>query len=225
MMDKKVFWKEFLKATIVVLCVALTICITWGIPQLASWGDPNFPSIPLDDHIPLITQFVWVYYFTFPLGIASIYILYFKNREAMWNVVTAFVLACFISMIFYFVYPTEMIKPALDPVTLADKMTIATWHASRPVCCLPSQHCFMALSCIFASFFEKKTHWAIRVFTIICGVLIIMSTVFIKQHYFLDFIASLVIITPIFLTCLFSKWGTSVHSFICNKTTKKSENE
>ena len=93
-----------------------------------------------------------------------------------------------------------MIKPALDPVSLSDKFTIATWNASRPVCCLPSQHCFMALSCIIASFFEKKLHMAMRIFTFICGILIICSTVLIKQHYFLDFVASLCIIVPLFFT-------------------------
>lgn len=220
----KEFWIEFLKATCVVIMVACTIGITWGIPQLASWGQSNFPSIPLDDKIPLITEFVWVYYLTFPLGIATVYIMYFKNREVMWEIVTAFMCACFISMLFYFIYPTEMVKPSLDAVTWSDKMTINTWNACRPVCCLPSQHCFMALSCIFGSIFEKKTHWSIRIFTAISGVLIILSTVFIKQHYVLDFVASFVIIVPTFIVCRCIKWGKScdnVFEKVVAKTTAK----
>ena len=210
-------YREFLRATLIVLMVALTVMFTWGLPQLCSWGTPNYPSVTLDQHIPLITEFVWVYYLTFPLGIFTIYLLYYKNRRAMWDVVIAFMLSCFISMIFYFVYPTEMIKPALDPVSISDKLTIMTWGASRPVCCLPSQHCFMALSCIFASFYEKNTHWLVRIFTAVFGVLIICSTVFIKQHYILDFVASLVIITPIFFTLRL------VNKSVSNKKTTKQE--
>lgn len=199
MKQKKINWLELSKATLFVLAVVVTIVFTWGLPQMLSYGASNFPAIPLDDKIPLITEFVWIYYFTFPLGIITIYILYFKNREALWEVIVTLIIACIISMVFYFVYPTEMIKPALDPVSLSDRFTISTWNASRPVCCLPSQHCFMALSCIIASINEKNTHWFIRVFTALCGVLIIMSTVFIKQHYFLDFIASFCIIVPLYV--------------------------
>ena len=195
---KKINWVEFGKASLVVLCALVTVCFTWGLPQLFSYGASNFPSIPLDNSIPLVTEFVWVYYFTFPLAIFTIYVLYYTNREAMFEIVIAFMLSCFISMIFYFCYPTEMIKPALDPVTFSDKFTIATWNASRPVCCLPSQHCFMALSCIIASFHEKKIHISVRIFTFVCGILIICSTVLIKQHYLLDAIASLCILVPIF---------------------------
>lgn len=216
---KKINWREFSKATLVVLAVVVTVCFTWGLPQLLSYGTSNFPAIPLDDKIPLITEFVWVYYFTFPLGIFTIYILYYKNRKAMWEVITTFMVACLISMLFYFFYPTEMIKPALDPVSVSDKLTIMTWHASRPVCCLPSQHCYMALSCIIASFHEKNVHWSIRVFTIVSGLLIICSTVFIKQHYLLDFIASLCILVPIFFIFKLINWGDK-----CEKVIFKEKN-
>ena len=210
---QKEFWIEFLKASIIVLIVASTVGITWGIPQLASFGQSNFPSLPIDDKIPLVTEFVWVYYLTFPLGITTIYVMYFKNREVMWDIVIAIIIAFYVSMVFYFVYPTEMVKPSLDPVTLSDKFTIATWNACRPVCCLPSQHCFMALSCIFASIYEKKTHPAFRIFTAVCGILIIMSTVLLKQHYILDFIISFVILVPIFIILRTTKAGKSVEAF------------
>lgn len=223
------FWMEFLKASIVVLIVAGTIGITWGIPQLASFGQSNFPSMPIDDKIPLVTEFVWVYYLTFPLGILTIYVMYFKNREAMWDIVVAIVIALYISMFFYFVYPTEMVKPSLDPVTLSDKFTLATWAACRPVCCLPSQHCYMALSCIFASIYEKNTNIFFRIFTAVCGVLIILSTVFLKQHYLLDFVVSFVILVPIFIVCRSVKCGKSLTKFISEKYTvfknKKSAKE
>jgi len=214
---KKIDWREFGKASLVVLIVVVTICITWGLPQLLSYGKSSFPAIALDESIPLITEFVWVYYFTFPLGIVTIYILYYKNREAMFDIVSTLIVACVISMLFYFFYPTEMIKPALDPVTISDKFTIATWHASRPVCCLPSQHCFMALCCMLASLHEKNTNIFVRIFTFLCGILIIMSTVFIKQHYFLDFIASLCIILPIFGILKLLNWGKKCNEFIIKK--------
>ena len=96
--------REFLKASLIVLMVVSVILITWGIPQLCSYGASHFPSVGVDDLIPLVTEFVWIYYFTFPLGIFSIYVLYFKNRNAMWDIVITFIIACFISMVFYFVY-------------------------------------------------------------------------------------------------------------------------
>ena len=226
-MNKRKTLYSIINATFIVLIVAATIGITWGIPQLTSFGEPNFPKIGLDDKIPFVSEFVWVYFLTFPLGIATIYILYFKNRQRMYDVVLTIIICFYISMIFYYVYPVEMLKPEISGNSFTELWTQWTYDSCRAVNCFPSQHCFMALACIFASLYEKNTHWLWRIFTAVMGVLIILSTMFLKQHYFLDFVASFCIMVPIFIIVRLFNAGDAIHNAIerkrVNIATKKQQ--
>ena len=73
-----------------------------------------------------------------------------------------------------------------------------------------SQHCFMAIAIIIGCLTangkgnNRKMNKFFIYFAIICSLLICMSTVFTKQHYFLDIIASfdiMLIVYPIVKVC------------------------
>lgn len=166
------------------------------------------PEIWLDSKIPLISEFVWIYFFTFPLGIFTYFLVAYKDKKHLWNLWLTLMISFAISGIVYFFWQTEMIKPELNPVTLSDKFLLWTWGSCHPICCLPSQHCFMALGIIIGVSNQKKniSPW-LRWTMIVCGVLIIFATVFLKQHYVLDFVASFVIMVPTYLICKYAKFG------------------
>lgn len=206
---------EWAKKIFYGLAYSIIPFIFFLIVQQLSWtgnmllGKPGaHPEIWLDSKIPVVSEFVWVYYLTFPVAIFTYFLVAYKDKKHLWNLWLALMISFAISGIVYFFWQTEMVKPELEPKTLSDKFLLLTWGTCKPICCLPSQHCFMALGMILGLYNQKKTtspwlRWPIM----ICGVLVILSTVFLKQHYVLDFVASFFIMVPTYLIAKYAKFG------------------
>lgn len=171
-------------------------------------GLSTYPHLPIDDQIPLITQFVYVYYLTFPLGIVTFFYLAYANKKSFFNLFYTLLISYAISGLIYYIFPVIFIKPDFTPVSFTDKLVVKTWDATNPVTnCFPSQHAYMAIAMILACLFAGKDMklWY-KAFTITVGILIVLSTFFLKQHYFIDWVASACIMIPTFvIVCLVRK--------------------
>lgn len=171
-------------------------------------GGTQWPWIPLDDQIPVISWFVWFYYLTFPLGAITFFYLAYANKGAFKRLYHTLLISFAISGIFYLAFQTRFIKPDFDPVTLSDRLVVRTWDSTNPINCFPSQHSFMAIGMIIACLTAgKEMKWWFKIPTILCSVMILLATFFIKQHFFLDWIGSLAIMLIVYVgIVLFEKW-------------------
>lgn len=183
----------------------------------------NYPEIDLDSKIPLISWFVYPYFLTFPLGLFTFFYLAYKDKTAFWNMYIALIASFVISGFIYAFAQTEFTKPDFQPQTFTDKFVVWTWNSTNPINCFPSQHCFMAFAMIIACMSAKKEKMNIffKAFTIICSILIVMATVFIRQHFFLDIVASFVIIFPLWAVCHVFNLGDKLENYIQNKLLKR----
>lgn len=169
----------------------------------------NYPEIELDKHIPLISWFVYPYFLTFPLGLFTFFYMAYKDKKAFYNMWIALIISFAISGIIYAFAQTYFTKPEFEPKTFTDKFVVWTWNSTAPVNCFPSQHCFMAYAMIIACMSCKKEKMNIffRLFTITMAILIVLATVFIRQHFILDMVASFIIMFPIWAISHTFKWG------------------
>lgn len=173
----------------------------------------NYPEIELDSQIPLISWFVYPYFLTFPLGIIAFFYLSYVNKKAFYNLYITLIICFAISGIIYFFAQTVFTKPDFEPKTFTDKIVVWTWGSTNPVNCFPSQHCFMAFAMIIgvATASSKgatgKMNIFFKIFTLIVSILIVCATVFIRQHFFLDIIASFDIMFIIYPIVHVFKWG------------------
>ena len=211
-------WYHDLKYAVIPLLLTV-IAIIFSYFFNMWWGKSTGakPEIWIDKHIPLIPWFVYFYFFTFPMAAFLVFYLACTNKKMMYEIVLVEIIALAISGVVYAVWQTEMVKPAFEAVTFTEKFVVATWNSTKPVNCLPSQHCFMALACFIAMCGknqERKIPVWFRLFIIFNSVMIILSTVFIKQHYILDFFASLVIIVPLFFIVHAFKFGKKANDFV-----------
>lgn len=163
-----------------------------------------------DKYIPLVPHFIYVYYLTFPLGIFLFFYLAYTNKKAFYNLYVTLVICFIISGFIYLFGETILTKPDFEPTTFTEKLVVMTWGATAPVNNFPSQHCFMAIAIIIGCLTangkgnERKMNKIFIYFAIIISILICMSTVFTKQHYFLDILASfdiMLIVYPIVRVC------------------------
>ncbi len=167
----------------------------------------HYPEIELDSQVPLISWFVYFYYLTFPLGFITFFYLAYKDKKNLYNMFLTLCISFAISGVIYFFGQTEFVKPDFEPVTFTDKLVVMTWGAVNPINCFPSQHCFMAFAMLIACFMGKKMNIFYRLFTSFCAIMIILSTVFIRQHYILDIVASFDIMLAVWAVVYVCKFG------------------
>ena len=175
----------------------------------------NYPEIPLDSKIPLIAWFVYPYFLTFPLGLITFFYVAYKDKRAFWNMYVTLIISFAISGIIYFFGQTYFTKPDFEPKTFTDRFVVWTWGSTNPVNCFPSQHCFMAFAMIIAymSAKQEKMNIFFKLFTVTVDILIVLATVFIRQHFVLDIVASFVIMFSVWALSYVFKWGDKLNSW------------
>lgn len=166
-----------------------------------------WPYTTLDDSIPLVPWFIYAYYLTFPVAIFTYFYLASKDKRALYDVFLTLVFSFLISGIIYFFFQSRMIKPDFTPNSFTGHLLVWTWNSTNPTNTFPSQHCFMAIAAFLACIRCKQMNKGFRIFGCICSVLIVLSTVFTKQHYWIDFVGSLAIMLPFYFVIKYSGLG------------------
>ena len=140
------------------------------------------------------------------------------NKKQTFNVaVTVWISAIVCGLIYYF-YPTEIIKPldTYEIKNLSDAMMVNTWKTGNPNCCLPSGHCMMALGSLLCVYNRKELKWWIRVLVAFSCVMTFGATIFLRQHYILDLVASLILVTLVYTIVCLCKVGDKMVKKFCN---------
>lgn len=181
-MDKN-FW---------ILLGAVLLLFSLYLPVNRPFGEEIFDfETFVDELIPLWTPFIVIYLSYFVL-LALTPVYFIKINEFKWLKIglLAVIIACLIAYIFYYLFQNKVERPVIENGNIFDwlytylNLGVAQYNA------LPSLH--VAISTIVGIIFytvRSKFFKPILVWV----ALIIASTVFTKQHYFLDILAGLVL--------------------------------
>lgn len=186
--------------------------IYWLIKLFQS--NPIYINFYLDDKIPFWGWSVYVYNMFYPFCILAFYLLYRKDEKAYYKGIIAGMIGFIISNIIFLIIPTIMYRP---PTPNYDAFTnfvikVTYFFDEPPLNCFPSIHCIFCFQVIF-SYLKSKCTIKRKTWIIIGASLIILSTLFVKQHYIFDIVAA-------FLVCLIANLLESLFE-IYNKLKKK----
>lgn len=213
-------WFNSISFAILPFCVFLVLqMLAWGGNQLIYTPGVNHPWTALDKYIPIVSWFIWFYYLTFPVGIVSYFYCASVNKKRTFNVIVTVWIMTFISGLFYYFYPTEMIKP-IDtyPIkSLSDRMMVNTWQTGNPNCCFPSGHCMMAIGSFLCVYNQKDMKWWAKIAVMFSAVMTVLATVFLKQHYIADFYATFCIMVPTYIIVCLCKVGDKMTNKYCKE--------
>lgn len=181
--------------------------ITWN-AEPGSWhyGTP-WPHTALDDYIPLVPGFIYIYHLAFLFVVVFYLIAASKNKKLIYDIMWTICIAFVISGIIYFFFQSRLIKPDFTPVTWTDKFLVWTWGTTNPTNNFPSQHCYLAIAQFLCCCDCKEMNVLVKFAGCSTAILVVLSTVFTKQHHILDFVGSLVIMLPIYFIIKYSKLG------------------
>lgn len=157
---------------------------------------------PLDDKIPFVEQFVIAYIIWFPaIWGTGLYLLIrdpYPFRRYVWSLIIGYSF----SLAVYFIFPNgQDLRPAAFEHTNIFTDAVQSFYSSDTnTNVLPSMHVIGTSAVVFAVFDSSRLRkpW-LCVMVVIIGIMIDLSTVFIKQHSILDVWAGLAVSAAIYI--------------------------
>lgn len=173
------------------LTVIILILFALYLPINRPYGEIYSFYSQVDNYIPLLTIFVipYISYYFF-LIFSYIYLYKHKDTKVLEQTLVALNITVLTAYIFYFLFQNEMIRPVISNNNIFDH--IYTWINAQvaPYNAFPSLHVAVTTVCLFGFKLMKTPHFN---WLLLWGILIILSTVFTKQHFFLDILGGLVL--------------------------------
>lgn len=149
---------------------------------------------PLDDYIPFIEYFIIPYYLWFAFMVVSVMYFFFTDKTGFYRIASFLIIGMTAFLVICTIFPNGLnLRPT---VFVRDNFCIdlvkALYATDTPTNVLPSIHVFNSIgSCIAISHSDAlKKHRKIQYSAYALAFLIILSTVFLKQHSVTDVIAA-----------------------------------
>jgi len=148
-----------------------------------------------DDMIPFLPIFIYFYMIWYPFEIFSLYHISKNNLKVYTRTIISLFISFLISTSIFIAYPTEVDRPLAETFdSLTSFVVYVTFKADTPpVNCFPSNHCILCFVIIFAVFSSNNMKVWKKYLIIIINILIIASTLLVKQHVIIDVLGALTI--------------------------------
>lgn len=157
--------------------------------------DPYILGSTLDDKIPFVPQFVWIYVFWYTMLFWVPYYIFNKNKASFYKYTLTFIITTLIAGIIFVSFPNTVVRANIIDNNLSSKIVKLIYSLDDPgINCLPSIHCLYSFLFIFAVLDTKSNSpkW-MKILIATLSILVVLSTLFIKQHVVYDAIAALII--------------------------------
>ncbi len=143
-----------------------------------------------DRHIPFMPVFVlpYVSYYFF-LVIAALLLAYRRKVERLEQYLLATILSLVVAYVFYGFFQTYVIRPEIIVSGPLTRLVAGIYKADNPYNDFPSLHVTLSILASICLYRQVKADKALAAW----GVLIAISTVFIKQHYVMDVAGGIVL--------------------------------
>lgn len=148
----------------------------------------------IDSRIPFVSIFVY-FYIGWYLMLFFVPFIFYKHDELNFN---KYILATFISItvcgIIYFCFPTLIIREPIAVNNITTFLIDLIYKLDTPALnCLPSMHCLISFLFMIYSTLSKKLPTQYKCFINVFSILVVVSTVLIKQHFIIDVVTALII--------------------------------
>lgn len=157
--------------------------------------DAAILSTDLDKFIPFIPAFIipYILWYLFIFG----YLLYFwyKDTQIYLKTLLIIVIGELVCFAIYFFFQTTVPRPKLAGDGILIDLIGLIYSHDRPFNAFPSIHVLTTFSIVLGNIHIGKKHPFHSIFVPVMGSLIIISTLFVKQHFFLDMFASMFLVS------------------------------
>ncbi len=177
----------------VIICVVMNILCFQGTRLITKNFHHYDISLPIDDMIPFLPQFVVVYLGCYVTWLLSYWFIAREEREICYRFFGAEITAKVVCTAIFLLFPTSMARPEITGSDIFSQMMGFVYSMDTPDNLFPSLHCFASWMAWRGLLPCKNVPKWYRVTAFIFMVLVLGSVVFTKQHLFVDIIGGILI--------------------------------
>ena len=150
----------------------------------------------LDNLIPFVPEFIWIYHSMIPIFILTTVIL-IEKKPVFFTAIASIIFASVIMLLFYTFFPAFYPRDGHTEASLSGFLVEVTRSIDGSSNTFPSGHVTFAWLLVFfigLSNFAQKYKW-IQVIYILWALLISISTLVLKQHFIVDVFSGMALAT------------------------------
>lgn len=185
---KKLLEKIEIKPLITTICLVCIQSTLYFISKLLQ-GDLNLIGNVIDTKIPFVPAFFIPYCIWYLMIFIIPYYLYCDNKDRFVKYTMAYILCSMIGNIVFISYPSTVIRPEITGTDIFSLIAKFIYWIDTPTNCFPSLHCAISMLFILYICESKNTNKLIKISVVIVSILIMLSTLFTKQHVVSDLIS------------------------------------
>ncbi len=184
--------KEKRILVILIICVIIQ-SIFYALTKVCA-STPTVLTSEIDNKIVFNTLAIIPYCLWYIMLFTVPFMFYKNDKNLFMKYIVSYLIVSLIADIIFIIYPTTVIRPEIINNDLLSTLTKLIYFIDTPSeNCFPSLHCAVSMLWIFYSLKCKNSSWYIKTPIIIMSILIMISTVVIKQHVVIDIIGGIFI--------------------------------
>lgn len=195
---KKYIKKLEIKPIITTISLVCIQSILYFISKLLQ-GDLNLVGNVIDTKIPFIPAFFIPYCIWYLMIFIIPYYLYCKDKDKFIKYTMAYILCSMIGNIVFISYPSTVARPTVTGTDIFSLIAKFIYWIDTPTNCFPSLHCAISMLFILYICESKNTNIITKISVCIISILIMLSTLFTKQHVVVDFISGDILALIVYL--------------------------
>jgi membrane-associated phospholipid phosphatase len=179
--------------TIIALALSLLVPLVSLIYGLINkpHGDVRILVTFIDRSIPFVKEFILPYVSWYFFIYSSLIILCLFDRKNYYRTLTAYIITLLTSFLIFMLFQTTVPRPVVTGDDIFSRLVRMIYTNDKPFNCLPSIHVSTSYLIMRAVNISAIKNRAYRMFIYTLGLLIILSTLFVKQHVILDIAAGI----------------------------------
>ena len=182
-------WKDIIRRGLLGLSIPL---ISMTYPILNEYrGNTNSVFTFVDNLIPFNRYFILPYISWYIFIAIFSAILCVLDKERYLKLLITLNIGMITCYIIYYFYPTYVPRPMITGTDFFSNLVLNLYEADNPYNCFPSIHVLNSVLIALYTYESEKVHKLIKAICVAISVSIILSTMFIKQHYFADVVAGI----------------------------------
>lgn len=201
---KKLLEKIEIKPIITTISLVCIQSILYFISKLLQ-GDLNLVGNVIDTKIPFVPAFFIPYCIWYLMIFIIPYYLYCKDKDKFIKYTMAYILCSMIGNIVFISYPSTVARPTVTGTDIFSLIAKFIYWIDTPTNCFPSLHCAISMLFILYICESKNTNIITKISVCIISILIMLSTLFTKQHVIVDFISGDILALIVYLIVKQSK--------------------
>lgn len=185
---------------------------------------PTLLVSSIDDKIPFLAGFIYPYISWYLMLFFVPIIIHKYSKADFCNYITTTIITIIIAFCIFIIFPTTVNRPNIVGINFTSNITYLIFKMDEPVlCCLPSMHCVLCFLFIIYTIKLKGLKSPFKVIITLWSSLVILSTLFIKQHVIYDILGAIIVVYLAYIICKkfnLSKYITCLYDKLYVKLSK-----